>query len=140
LAVKRNGVPVVETARLRLRGHRLDDLDECMAMWADPIVTRFIGGKPSTQQQTWARVLGYVGHWSLLGFGYWAIEEKASGRFIGEIGFADFKREIAAPMKDVPEPVGHSCRANTAAVSQRRRRVPSSRGATSVSQHREPYA
>ncbi len=72
-------------------------------MWSDPIVTRFIGGKPSTEQQTWSRLVGYVGHWALMGFGYWALEEKATGRFAGEVGFADFRRDIAPSMKGVPE-------------------------------------
>lgn len=72
-------------------------------MWADPLVTRFIGGKPSTPQQTWMRVIAYAGHWSLLGFGYWAVEEKSSGTFAGELGFADFKRDIAPTMQNVPE-------------------------------------
>ena len=39
-------VPVLETARLRLRGHRPDDFAACAAMWADPVVFRYIGGKP----------------------------------------------------------------------------------------------
>lgn len=95
--------PVIETPRLRLRGHRYDDLPHCVAMWADPNVTRFIGGRASTEQQTWTRLLSYLGHWALMGFGYWAIEEKASGDFIGEVGLADFKRDIAAPMKGKPE-------------------------------------
>jgi RimJ/RimL family protein N-acetyltransferase len=81
----------------------MSDLEAAVAMWADPTVTRFIGGKPSTPQQTWMRVLGYAGHWAMLGFGYWAIEENSTAAFIGEIGFADFKREIAASMRDVPE-------------------------------------
>ena len=72
-------------------------------MWADPRVTRFIGGKPSSPQQSWARLLGYIGHWSVLRFGYWAIEEKATDSYIGEIGFADFKRDIVPAMKEVPE-------------------------------------
>ena len=96
-------VPIVETARLVLRGHRLDDFEASFAMWSDPVVTRYIGGKPSTEQQTWSRLMGYVGHWSLMGFGYWVIEEKSSGRFVGEAGFADFRRVIAASMRDVPE-------------------------------------
>ena len=96
-------VPDIESTRLKLRGHRLDDLDDCFAMWSDPIVTRFIGGKPSTEQQSWLRMLGYAGHWSLMGFGYWAIEEKVTGSFVGEVGFADFKRDIAPSMKNVPE-------------------------------------
>jgi len=71
-------------------------------MWADPAVTLHIGS-PSTRLQTWARMRGYVGLWEFLGFGYWAIEEKATARFIGELGFADFKREIAASMQATPE-------------------------------------
>ena len=39
-------VPTLQTERLRLRGHRLDDFGPCAAMWADPTVTRHIGGKP----------------------------------------------------------------------------------------------
>ena len=39
-------VPVLETERLRLRGHRPDDFADSVAMWADPLVTRYIGGKP----------------------------------------------------------------------------------------------
>jgi len=94
---------VLETARLRLRPHRADDLDALLAMWSDPIVTRYIGGKPSTEQQTWMRLLGYAGHWSLLGFGYWAVDEKETGAFAGELGFANYKREIAPSMREVPE-------------------------------------
>lgn len=96
-------VPEIQTDRLRLRGHRIDDFDDSFAMWSDPAVTRFIGGKPSSEQQTWSRLLAYVGHWQLLGFGYWALEEKASGRFVGELGFADFRRDIEASAKGVPE-------------------------------------
>ncbi len=96
-------IPVLETRRLILRAHRLDDVDACTAMWADPLVTKYIGGTPSTPQQTWARMRGYVGHWMLMGFGYWAIEERATGRFAGDVGFADFRREISPSMRDAPE-------------------------------------
>ena len=72
-------------------------------MWSDPNVTKFISGRASSEQQTWIRLLSYVGHWALMGFGYWAIEEKLSQDFVGEAGFADFKRDVPASMKDVPE-------------------------------------
>ena len=68
-----------------------------------PQVTRFIGGRPSTQEEAWGRLLRYIGHWSLLGFGYWAVEEKATGRFIGETGFAEGKREIEPSLIGIPE-------------------------------------
>src|SRR5260370_22486182 len=96
-------VPVLETERLRLRGHRLDDFAQCAAMWADPIVTRYIGGKPLTEEESWARLLRYAGHWLLLGFGYWLAEEKATGHYVGEIGFAEVKRDIDPSLRAAPE-------------------------------------
>lgn len=96
-------IPVIETKRLLLRAHNLADFNACAAMWADPEVVRHIGGKPSSTQQTWARMLQYAGHWSLMGFGYWAVEEKMTGRYIGELGFADFKREITPSIQGIPE-------------------------------------
>jgi RimJ/RimL family protein N-acetyltransferase len=96
-------VPVLDSPRLRLRGHRYDDLPRCVAMWADRDVTRFIGGTPFSEQQTWARLLSYIGHWALMGFGYWVIEERHSGDFVGEAGLADFKRAIGPAMRGSPE-------------------------------------
>src|SRR5690242_21259683 len=72
--------PTLETARLRLRAHRPDDFAACRAIWSDPEIVRHIGGKPSTGEEAWRRLLTYAGLWRLLGFGYWAIEERASGR------------------------------------------------------------
>lgn len=95
--------PTLDTARLTLRAHRRDDYEADCAMWADPAVVRFIGGVPSTRQQTWSRLLTYMGHWQALKYGYWAIEEKSTGAFIGEAGFADFKRDIVPAMQNVPE-------------------------------------
>jgi RimJ/RimL family protein N-acetyltransferase len=96
-------VPVLDTPRLRLRGHRADDLPHCAAMWGDPDVVRFIGGETWNEQRTWARLLAYVGHWALMGFGYWVMEERGSGAFVGEVGLADFKRDIAPTMRGGPE-------------------------------------
>jgi RimJ/RimL family protein N-acetyltransferase len=96
-------VPVLETERLKLRGHTVDDFMACAAMWADPVVTRHIGGRPLAEDEAWTRLLRYVGHWVLLGFGYWVVEEKSTGGFIGEIGFADFKRNVEPSIKDKPE-------------------------------------
>jgi RimJ/RimL family protein N-acetyltransferase len=73
------------------------------AMWADPQVTRFIGGQPSSTQQSWARLLNYTGHWAQMGFGYWLVEELSTGEFVGEIGFAEFKRQIDPPILGTPE-------------------------------------
>ena len=96
-------IPVLDTPRFRLRGHELGDFEACAAMWADPVVTRHIGGRTFSQSETWARLLRYHGHWALLGYGFWVVEDKATGAFLGEVGFADFKREIDPPFGDTPE-------------------------------------
>ena len=96
-------VPVLETARLRMRAHRPEDLGDVAAMWGDPVVTRHVGGKPLSVEEAWWKILRYAGHWSLLGFGYWAATERASGRFVGDVGFADLKREMTPSFGASPE-------------------------------------
>jgi RimJ/RimL family protein N-acetyltransferase len=66
-------------------------------------VVRYIGGKPFSREDVWARMLRYAGHWSWMAYGYWAVEEKATGSFVGELGFADFKREIEPSLEGAPE-------------------------------------
>ena len=95
--------PEIQTARLRLRAHRREDLTACCALWADPHVVRFIGGVPSPRQRTWARLLAYLGHWAVMGFGYWVLEERASGAFVGEIGWAIFERDDVPALPAGPE-------------------------------------
>lgn len=98
-----SSVPVLETARLRLRAHRADDHVACTAIWSDPEVTRYIGGRPFTAEEVWKRLLQYAGMWSLLGYGYWAVEEKSSGRYIGDIGYADLRRDMVPSLDGMLE-------------------------------------
>jgi RimJ/RimL family protein N-acetyltransferase len=95
--------PRLETDRLILRPHRVDDFVHCTAMWRDPQVVKYTIGSESTRQRTWQRLLAYCGHWSLLGFGYWAVECKSMGRYIGELGFANFHREFEPSIEGIPE-------------------------------------
>jgi len=98
-----NAIPVLETRYLTLRGHQAGDFEASAAMWSDPAVTRFIGGQPSSREECWARLLRNIGHWSVLHFGYWLVEERDSGRFVGEVGFADFKRDMTPSFAGTPE-------------------------------------
>lgn len=98
-----DAAPRLETERLILRQFRSDDLVADNALWCEPDVYKFVAGKPSTLEDTWRGILQTIGHWHVLGYGYWAIEEKASGRFIGNIGFGDFRRAMVPDMKDTPE-------------------------------------
>lgn len=96
--------PTIATDRLRLRAHDTNDFENCVAMWRDPEVTRFIGGKPQTLEEIWGRLLRYAGMWSLTGKGFWVIEDRASGKFLGEVGVMDVQREMDPPFgADEPE-------------------------------------
>ncbi len=90
--------PTLETARLRLRPYRLADFDDYATMWADPGVVRFIGGVPFNREISWTRFLRHVGMWRYMAFGYFAIQDRATGDFIGECGFQDARRELSPPL------------------------------------------
>jgi len=94
--------PVLETERLTLRAHRLEDFDAVAEQWANPEVVKFIGGTPSSREASWSRLLRYPGHWQMLGFGYWAVTLK-EGTFIGEIGVADYRRDITPSLAGLAE-------------------------------------
>ncbi len=88
--------PILETERLRLRPHRREDYPAMKALWQDARVIRFVGGVAQDDEAVWFRLMRYAGMWALLGFGFWAFEDKASRAFIGEGGLLDAARGIEA--------------------------------------------
>ncbi|MEQ8433536.1 MAG: GNAT family N-acetyltransferase [Oceanicaulis sp.] len=98
-----DAVPVLATDRLILRAFAAADFDAFAAIWGDASVVRHISGAPSSRSESWSRLLRLAGGWSLLGYGYWAVEEAATGRLTGMAGLADFKREIGADIAGLPE-------------------------------------
>ena len=92
-----------ETDRLSFRPHRLEDFEDTVALWSDPVVTRYVGGQPLTREDVWSRLLRHAGLWYFLGFGYWAVRARDSGRFVGQVGFADYRRDILPGLGDQPE-------------------------------------
>lgn len=96
-------VPQLETRRLILRAPLAADFAAIATLWGDAEVTRFIYPVPLSQEEAWARFLRAFGHWTLLGYGFWAVVEKASGRLLGETGFLDAHRDVRPPLEGVPE-------------------------------------
>jgi RimJ/RimL family protein N-acetyltransferase len=96
-------IPVIITDRLTMRGHTLADFADMAAMWGDPEVTRFVGGRPQTEEEVWTRLLRYIGYWALLGFGYWIVRETETDRFVGEVGFAERRRALNPSIVGYPE-------------------------------------
>ncbi len=77
-------VMTIETARLVMRPHRVDDFDASAAMGTDPDVVRHVSGVPSTREQSWSRVLRNRGDWTLLNYGCWVGGERETVEFVGE--------------------------------------------------------
>lgn len=93
----------LETERLILRSRTIGDFPAYAAMWADPETTRYIGGAPLGREEAWTKFARMEGLWALNGRGFFALEDKATGRFVGEAGCADFKRALEPPATDGPE-------------------------------------
>jgi len=77
-------IPTLETERLFLRALRAEDFEAEAAFFASER-SRMVGG-PLPREQAWRVVAGMIGHWALRGFGFWALEEKTSGRYMGRVG------------------------------------------------------
>ena len=80
--------PTIETPRLLLRGWRPGDIAPYAAMLADDDTARFITakGRGLTQAQAWSETAWLVGHWQLLGYGMFVVEERSTGAFLGRVG------------------------------------------------------
>lgn len=76
--------PRLETDRLVLRPHRVEDFPPMAAFLASD-AARFVGG-PYAPRHAWWAFGADVGAWDLMGFGCWAVEEKATGGFVGQVG------------------------------------------------------
>ena len=75
----------LETERLWLRQWRAADFDRYFEFYQDAESSRYVGGL-SSMEQAWRRLAGIIGHWTLRSFGYWAVEEKATGLLAGCVG------------------------------------------------------
>lgn len=97
-------IPILDTERLILRDFRLEDFSHYAAMWSNQEFVRHMGdGTPRSEEESWASFLRIGGHWQMMKFGSWAVQEKASGRLIGSVGFNERKRDRGVALKGVPE-------------------------------------
>ena len=80
-------VPELRTERLLMRGWRFEDYERLAEILADPAVGAGLG-KPDglTPHEAWLDLSVLSAHWSLRGFGHWALEELESGDLIGRAG------------------------------------------------------
>lgn len=94
---------MLTTPRLSLRPHSPDDLRAMQDLYGDEAINRYIRGLPVSEEDTWNRLLRYVGHWATFGFGIFAVRTISDDRIIGEVGFADFHRGLGSAFDPHPE-------------------------------------
>ncbi|MFS2222378.1 GNAT family N-acetyltransferase [Pantoea sp. B65] len=92
--------PVIITPNLRLRAFTADDFAACQRLWAGEQVAE---ARRLNAEQVWSKLLRHLGHWQLMGYGYWALEVRSSGQFIGSVGLAYNRRDLPAHYADLVE-------------------------------------
>ena len=76
----------IETTRLVLRQFIHADWCDLHQHYSDLECTRFTFRKALTEGETWRAMASMAGHWTLRGYGPYAIEEKSTGRVLGAAG------------------------------------------------------
>ena len=82
-------IPTLTTERLVLRPFEAEDFPAWAAMNADAEFARVFGSPaPISAEDAWRSLAVQIGHWTLRGFGMWAVAERSAPRaFLGRVGF-----------------------------------------------------
>lgn len=75
----------LETEQLKLRQWNESDFGNLARYYADAENARYVGGQKDADQ-AWRHMALMIGHWKLKGFGYWAVDERHSKKFVGCAG------------------------------------------------------
>lgn len=95
--------PRIETDRLVLRHWRREDFEALFAIQGQPDVYRHFGNQAPLREDSWRRMCAATGLWSLVGYGWWAIEAREDERLIGTVGFLFPQRDMEPQYFDSPE-------------------------------------
>ena len=106
-------LPVIETARLRLRAPRLSDFNAWAEIFTGP-ARPYLGG-PFDRDDAFTEFAATCGLWLLRGHGLWTVEPKAGGEVLGFvlIGFepGDQVPELGYLFRPEAEGKGHATEA-----------------------------
>ena len=85
---------MISSPRLALRPYRIEDFEAYSEMVAASGLTR---------EDAWNRLLRYIGHWEVFGFGLFAALDGQTGVLVGEAGLARFGRNLGPAFDEAPE-------------------------------------
>ena len=77
--------PTLITERLILRPPVAEDFEPCAQLMADEATARYIGGV-QPRAVSWRGFIGIAGAWSMQGFSFFTVVEKATGQWVGRVG------------------------------------------------------
>lgn len=103
MTVVASGADWLETERLVLRAYRSEDFDDVAALAARRETFEYSDRGPMSAEEAWSRLLRQIGHWTVFGYGFFTVRDKASGLFLGETGLGHFKRELGPAFDRYPE-------------------------------------
>jgi RimJ/RimL family protein N-acetyltransferase len=95
--------PRIETERLVLRHWRQEDFDALYAIQSHPDVFRHFGNHAPPREDSWRRMCAATGLWSLVGYGWWAVETREYSRLVGTVGLLFPRRDMEPQYFDGPE-------------------------------------
>lgn len=98
-----SGADWIETERLLLRRYEASHFSQVVALTAHVETFRFSERGPMSSEEAWGRLLRHIGQWTVSGYGFFAVVEKDTGRFVGEAGFGDFRRQLGPMFEGTPE-------------------------------------
>ncbi len=78
---------IIETERLILR--EIDperDFEPWARSMADEITVRYLGTAPMNREQAWRNMAMAIGHWAIRGYGFFCLEHRETGQWVGRVG------------------------------------------------------
>ena len=78
---------LIETQRLILRPIDTDrDFEPWARAMADAETVRYLGTKPMNRAEAWRSMALAMGHWAIRGYGFFSVEHRETGAWVGRIG------------------------------------------------------
>ena len=78
----------IETERLVLRPLEPRDADAHIEMMCNPATSAYLSPtkEPQMRADLWRQYASYLGHWQIRGFGFFSVDEKDTGEWVGRVG------------------------------------------------------
>ncbi|MEM9531624.1 MAG: GNAT family N-acetyltransferase [Pseudomonadota bacterium] len=62
------------------------DFERWALTQANPDTVRYLGYPPMNRLQTWRHIALVLGHWQILGYGFFSVEDRRTGQWVGRVG------------------------------------------------------